>query len=116
MEISVSKPMPDDRNCQVIEALEARPLRGRRGRSAEAKARLVEETLQPGSPAIRSILARKGPDGLAALVRDAGSDPFNRFAIRVPGERIESRLFGGMDPGSVFTRNDSRNRSFVGRG
>lgn len=31
MEISVSTLMPDDTNCHVIEALEARPLRGRRG-------------------------------------------------------------------------------------
>ena len=43
MQISVSTPMPDDGNCQVIEHLEARPLRARRGWSAEAKARLVEE-------------------------------------------------------------------------
>ena len=36
MEISISTPMPDDGNCQVIEHLEARPLRARRGWSAEA--------------------------------------------------------------------------------
>jgi len=45
MEISISTPMPDDGNCQVIEHLEARPLRARRGWSAETKARLVEKTL-----------------------------------------------------------------------
>ena len=44
MEISISTPMPDDGNCQVIEHLEARPLRARRGWSAEARARLVEKT------------------------------------------------------------------------
>ena len=49
MEISISTPMPDDGNCQVIEHLEARPLRARRGWSAEAKARLVEKTLVPGA-------------------------------------------------------------------
>ena len=47
MEISISTPMPGDGNCQVIEHLEARPLRARRGWSAEAKARLVEKTLVP---------------------------------------------------------------------
>ena len=57
MEISVSTPMPDDRNCHVIEALEARPLRGRRGWSTEAKARLVAETLVPGANV--SVIARR---------------------------------------------------------
>ena len=54
MEISVSTPMPNDGNCQVIEHLEARPLRARRGWSAEAKARLVEETLVP-APMFRRL-------------------------------------------------------------
>src|SRR6476646_12095657 len=49
MEISISTPMPDNGKCQVIEHLEARPLRARRGWSAEAKARLVEKTLVPGA-------------------------------------------------------------------
>ena len=57
MEISVSTPMRDDGNCQVIEHLEARPLRARRGWSAEAKARLVEKTLVPGANV--SAIARR---------------------------------------------------------
>ena len=59
MQISVSTPMPDDGNCQVIEHLEARPLRARRGWSAEAKARLVEETLVPGAN-VSAIARRAG--------------------------------------------------------
>ena len=65
MEISISTPMPDDGNCQVIEHLEARPLRARRGWSAEAKARLVEKTLVPGANV--SAIAR-GADGFVAVV------------------------------------------------
>ena len=49
MKISISTPMLGDGNCQVIEHLEARPLRARRGWSAQAKARLVEKTLVPGA-------------------------------------------------------------------
>ena len=62
MEISISTPMPDDGNCQVIEHLEARPLRARRGWSAEAKARLVEKTLVPGA-------------NVSAIARGAGMAP-----------------------------------------
>jgi transposase len=69
MEISISAPMPDDRNCQVIEHLEARPLRGRRGWSAEAKARLVEETLVPGA-------------NVSAIARGAGMAPSQLFGWR----------------------------------
>ena len=65
MQISVSTPMPDDGNCQVIEHLEARPLRPRRGWSAEAKARLVEETLVPGANV--SAIARRAGMALSAL-------------------------------------------------
>ena len=59
MEISITRAMPDDRNCQVIEQLDVRPLRGRRGWSAEAKARLVEECLAPGAN-ISAIARREG--------------------------------------------------------
>lgn len=66
MEISISTPMPDDGNCQVIEHLEARPLRARRGWSAEAKARLVEKTLVPGA-------------NVSAIARGAGMAPSQLF-------------------------------------
>jgi transposase len=69
MEISVSTPMPDDGNCQVIEHLEARPLRARRGWSAEAKARLVEKTLVPGA-------------NVSAIARGAGMAPSQLFGWR----------------------------------
>jgi transposase len=69
MEISISAAMPDDRNCQVIERLEARPLRGRRGWSAEAKARLVEATLVPGA-------------NVSAIARGAGMAPSQLFGWR----------------------------------
>ena len=69
MEISVSRPMPDDGNCLVIEHLEARPLRARRGWSVEAKARLVEETLVPGA-------------NVSAIARRAGMAPSQLFGWR----------------------------------
>ena len=69
MEISVSTPMRDDGNCQVIEHLEARPLRARRGWSAEAKARLVEETLVAGA-------------NVSAIARRAGMAPSQLFGWR----------------------------------
>ena len=59
MKISISRAMPDDRNCQVIEQLDVRPLRGRRGWSAEAKARLV----CPAPGANVSAIARR--EGMA---------------------------------------------------
>jgi transposase len=49
--------MADDGNFHVIEPLDARPLRGRRGWSAEAKARLVAESLAPGANV--SAIARR---------------------------------------------------------
>jgi len=67
MEISISTPMPDDGNCQVIEHLEARPLRARRGWSA--KARLVEKTLVPGA-------------NVSAIARGAGMAPSQLFGWR----------------------------------
>ena len=69
MEISVSTPMRDDGNCQVIEHLEARPLRARLGWSAEAKARLVEETLVAGA-------------NVSAIARRAGMAPSQLFGWR----------------------------------
>src|SRR5215831_9573180 len=73
MEISVSRPMPDDGNCQVIEHLEARPLRARRGWSVEAKARLVEETLVPG-----------------ANVSAIGRFDYRRLHVLLPGQPQEA--------------------------
>jgi transposase len=61
--------MPGDGNCQVIEHLEARPLRARRGWSAEAKARLVEKTLVPGA-------------NVSAIARGAGMAPSQLFGWR----------------------------------
>jgi len=61
--------MPDDGNCQVIEHLEARPLRARRGWSTEAKARLVEKTLVPGA-------------NVSAIARGAGMAPSQLFGWR----------------------------------
>lgn len=69
MDVSVCTPMPDDRNCQVIEHLEARPLRARRGWSADAKARLIEETLVPGA-------------NVSAIARRAGMAPSQLFGWR----------------------------------
>jgi transposase len=61
--------MRDDGNCQVIEHLEARPLRARRGWSAEAKARLVEETLVAGAN-VSAIARRAGMAPSQFLVGD----------------------------------------------
>ncbi len=69
MEISINTPMPNDGNCQVIEHLEARPLRARRGWSAEAKARLVEKTLVPGA-------------NVSAIAPGAGMAPSQLFGWR----------------------------------
>lgn len=69
MDVSVCTPMPDDRNCRVIEHLEARPLRARRGWSADAKARLIEETLVPGA-------------NVSAIARRAGMAPSQLFGWR----------------------------------
>ena len=79
MEISVSTPMRDDGNCQVIEHLEARPLRARRGWSAAAKARLVEETLVAGAN-VSAIARRAGmaPSQLSQALRDYGTSPEQR--------------------------------------
>ena len=78
MEISISTPMPDDGNCQVIEHLEARPLRARRGWSAEAKARLVEKTLVPGA-------------NVSAIARGAGNSYWTAASVQ-QYRRIASAL------------------------
>lgn len=66
MSISMSAPMPDDRSFHILEAvanrLDASPQRPRRRWSAEAKARLVEESLKPGANV--SAIARQA--GLAS--------------------------------------------------
>ena len=80
MEISINTPMPNDGNCQVIEHLEARPLRARRGWSAEAKARLVEKTLVPGA-------------NVSAIARGAGMAP----APRGNAVRAKSLLLGSSN-------------------
>jgi transposase len=69
MELSVSTPMPDDRNYRVIDHLDVRPLRGRRQWTEEAKARLVEETLAPGA-------------NVSAIARGAGIAPSQLFNWR----------------------------------
>src|SRR5258705_11830735 len=87
MQISVSTPMPDDGNCQVIEHLEARPLRARRGWSAEAKARLVEETLVPGV-------------NVSAIARRAGMAPSQLFGWRRQALAARAAIGNGAeDPG-----------------
>nr|WP_236000570.1 transposase [Bradyrhizobium uaiense] len=84
--------MPDDRTCQVIEHLEARPLRPRRGWSVEAKTRLVEETLAPGA-------------NVSAIARGAGISPSQLFGWR---RRVMARepvaSAGGDSQPMTFTR------------
>lgn len=64
MPISMSAPMPDDRSFHVLEAvanrLDASPQRPRRRWSAEAKARLVEESLKPGAMLLCAAAVHKG--------------------------------------------------------
>ena len=101
MEISISTPMPDDRNCHVIEALEARPLRGRRGWSDEAKARLVAETFAPGA-------------NVSAIARRAGMAPSQLF-----GWRRQALASGAVaaaaegDPPLSFTRYEAPRSALV---
>lgn len=84
--------MPDARSCHVIEALEARPLRGRRGWSAEAKARLVEEALAPGA-------------NVSAIARQAGMAPSQLFTWRrqALARGAVTRVTDGDQP-MTFTR------------
>jgi transposase len=76
----MSTPMSSDRSFHVLEAvaspLEASPQRPRRLWSAEAKARLVAETLQPGA-------------NVSAIARQAGLAPSQLFAWRRKAIRNE---------------------------
>jgi transposase len=69
----MSAPVTDDRSFHVLEAvpsrLEVSPQRPRRRWSAEAKARLVEETLQAGA-------------NVSAIARQAGMSPSQLFGWR----------------------------------
>ena len=69
----MSAPMTDDRSFHVLEAvpsrLEVSPQRPRRRWSADAKARLVEETLQAGA-------------NVSAIARQAGMSPSQLFGWR----------------------------------
>ena len=108
MEVSVSAPMPDDRNCQVIEHLEARPLRGRRGWSTEAKARLVAETLVPGA-------------NVSAIARRAGMAPSQLFGWRRQALASGALASGAVAPGAeagvgrpmTFTRFEAMRSAMV---
>ena len=70
--------MTDDRSFHVLEAvpsrLEVSPQRPRRRWSAEAKARLVEETLQAGA-------------NVSAIARQAGMSPSQLFGWRRTANR-----------------------------
>ena len=86
--------MSNDRSFHVLEAvashLEASPQRPRRLWSAEAKARLIEETLQPGA-------------NVSAIARQAGLAPSQLFGWRRKATR------GGV----VRTRADADQLGFV---
>jgi transposase len=82
--------MTDDRSFHVLEAvpsrLEVSPQRPRRRWSAEAKARLVEETLQAGA-------------NVSAIARQAGMSPSQLF-----GWRRKAIRSGVMEPGANADR------------
>jgi len=60
---------------------------------------------------------RKGPDGLAGLVRDAGADPFNGSLYVFRANRaIGSKSCGGTAAGSAFLPKGWKRRSSAGRG
>ncbi|WP_156407124.1 transposase [Bosea sp. Root670] len=92
MKISISTPMPDDRNCHVIDALEIRPFWGRRGWSVEAKVRLVAETYTAGA-------------NVSTIARRAGMAPSQLFGWR--RQALDSGAFAPAaecDPPLSFTR------------
>lgn len=91
MELSVSAPRPDDRNYQVIDHLDARPLRGRRQWTDEAKARLVAETLVPGA-------------NVSAIARGAGIAPSQLFNWRRKALGKDLPASEGNGPAVQFTR------------
>ena len=101
MSVSMSAPMTDDRSFHVLEAvpsrLEVSPQRPRRRWSAEAKARLVEETLQAGA-------------NVSAIARQAGMSPsqlfgWRRKAIRsgVAGRRADADRLGFVEVSAAST-------------
>lgn len=58
---------------------------------------------------------RKGANGLMALVRDGGVDPFNgALYVFRSKERTESRRSGGTGPGYACLPRRSRKRSSAG--
>ena len=96
--------MIDDRNFHVLEAvpsrLEVSPQRPRRRWSAEAKARLVEETLQAGA-------------NVSAIARQAGMSPSQLFGWRRKAIRsgvVEPRA---MRIGSALSRSVRLSTSMV---
>jgi transposase len=91
MEISMSRPMPDDRNSQVIEHLDARPLRGRRQWTEEVKARLVAETLVPSAY-------------VSAIAREARMAPSQLFGWRRKALGKELPASEDNVPAVQFTR------------
>ncbi|MER9902709.1 transposase [Mesorhizobium sp. M0130] len=86
--------MPDDRSFHVLEAvpnrLEASPQRARRRWSAEAKARLIEESLKPGA-------------NVSAIAGEAGLPPAQLFGWR--RKAIKS--------GAVTSQQDAARLGFV---
>ena len=94
MSLSMSAPMTDDRSFHVLEAvpsrLDASPPRPRRHWSEEAKARLVEASLEPGA-------------NVSAIAREAGLSPSQLFGWRRKALRS----------GAVRPREDTRQLGFV---
>jgi transposase len=90
----MSAPVSSDKSFHVLEAvpsrLDASPQRPRRLWSAEAKARLVEETLQPGA-------------NVSAIARQAGMAPSQLFCWRRKATRS----------GVVSSRADADRLGFV---
>lgn len=96
MSVSMSAPMSEDRSYHVLDAVPSRlavsPARGRRRWSAEAKARLVEETLKPEA-------------NVSAIARAAGVSPSQLF-----GWRRQAILSGAVTPPR---RGDAKELGFV---
>jgi transposase len=91
MEITAGTPMPDDRNYQVIEHLDVRSLRGRRQWSQEAKARLIDASLDPGA-------------NVSAIAREAGMAPSQLFGWRRKALGKSLPASNGNDAAVQFTR------------
>ncbi len=90
MSVSMSAPMSDDRSFHVLEAVPNRlsvsPPRLRRRWSADAKARLVEETLKPGA-------------NVSVIARAAGLSPSQLF-----GWRRKAICSGAVTPRAAGTQ------------